>query len=191
MVSRLFPVALARGKHLFPFRTEQLSPSAPMVLGSQGPGRVGRRRFFLDDEPGTPRASRARRRSGRARAPGCAPSRGDRAGSSAGEVVRRRCARASGRSAGGGVGAAGRWGARGAVSGAHGVRQGCGCAGGAGRRRLVREIVRWCGCDGARLAGLAGPASACGAAGAVESIASAGSSRAAAAVDGRKGNMCS
>ena len=47
MVSRLFPVALARGKHLFPFRTEQLSPSAPMVLGPQGPGRVGRRRFFL------------------------------------------------------------------------------------------------------------------------------------------------
>ena len=46
MVSRVFPVALARGKHLFPFRTEQLSPSAPMVLGSQGPGRVGRRRFF-------------------------------------------------------------------------------------------------------------------------------------------------
>src|SRR5205814_7786151 len=45
-VSRLFPVALARGKHLFPFRTEQLSPSAPMVLGSQGPGRVGRRRSF-------------------------------------------------------------------------------------------------------------------------------------------------
>jgi FkbM family methyltransferase len=42
-----FPVAIARGKHLFPFRTEQLSPSAPMVLGSQGPGRVGRRRFFL------------------------------------------------------------------------------------------------------------------------------------------------
>ena len=46
LVSRLFPVALARGKHLFPFRTEQLSLSAPMVLGSQGPGRVGRRRFF-------------------------------------------------------------------------------------------------------------------------------------------------
>ena len=46
--SRLFSVALARGKHLFPFRTEQLSPSAPMVLGSRGPGRVGRRRFFLD-----------------------------------------------------------------------------------------------------------------------------------------------
>src|SRR5437763_442440 len=37
---------MARGKHLFPFRTEQLSPTAPMVLGSQGPGRVGRRRFI-------------------------------------------------------------------------------------------------------------------------------------------------
>src|SRR5215210_4066287 len=42
-----FPVALAWGKHLFPFRTEQLSPTAPMVLGLHGPGRVGRRRFFL------------------------------------------------------------------------------------------------------------------------------------------------
>src|SRR5215207_6438526 len=39
-------VALAWGKHLFPFRTEQLSPTAPMVLGLHGPGRVGRRRFF-------------------------------------------------------------------------------------------------------------------------------------------------
>ena len=38
---------MARGKHLFPFRTEQLSPSAPMVLGPQGPGRVGRRRLFV------------------------------------------------------------------------------------------------------------------------------------------------
>src|SRR5437588_12295101 len=42
-----FPVAMARGKHLFPFRTEPLSPSAPMVLGSQEPGRVGRRGFLL------------------------------------------------------------------------------------------------------------------------------------------------
>src|SRR4051812_18814949 len=41
-----FPVAIAWGKHLFPFRTEQLSPTAPMVLGPQGPGRVGRRRSF-------------------------------------------------------------------------------------------------------------------------------------------------
>jgi RimJ/RimL family protein N-acetyltransferase len=55
-----FPVAIARGKHLFPFRTEQLSPAAPMVLGSQGPGRVGRRRFLH------PRAAQraARRRCG-------------------------------------------------------------------------------------------------------------------------------
>src|SRR3954451_22396600 len=42
---------MARGKHLFPFRTEQLSPSAPMVLGPQGPGRVGRRRFDQCNEP--------------------------------------------------------------------------------------------------------------------------------------------
>src|ERR1041385_6562159 len=51
VVSRLFPVAMARGKHLFPFRTEQLSPSAPMVLGLHGPGRVGRRRFFCTSRP--------------------------------------------------------------------------------------------------------------------------------------------
>ena len=51
LASHRFPVALARGKHLFPFRTEQLSPSAPMVLGPQGPGRVGRRRFFFTIEP--------------------------------------------------------------------------------------------------------------------------------------------
>ena len=36
--SHEFPVAMARGKHLFPFRTEQLSPSAPMVLGPSGLG---------------------------------------------------------------------------------------------------------------------------------------------------------
>src|SRR3954453_6283762 len=42
---------MAWGKHLFPFRTEQLSPTAPMVLGSQGPGRVGRRRFNMTIEP--------------------------------------------------------------------------------------------------------------------------------------------
>ena len=46
-----FPVAIAWGKHLFPFRTEQLNPTAPMVLGSQGPGRVGRRRFFYRGRP--------------------------------------------------------------------------------------------------------------------------------------------
>ena len=40
-----FPVVIARGKHLFPFRTEQLSLSAPMVLDPRGSGRVGRRRI--------------------------------------------------------------------------------------------------------------------------------------------------
>ena len=39
---------IASGKHLFPFRTEQLSHSAPMVLGGQPPGRVGRRRFLVE-----------------------------------------------------------------------------------------------------------------------------------------------
>ena len=42
-----FPVVMARGIHLFPFRTESLSPSAPMVLGGKLPGRVGRRRNYL------------------------------------------------------------------------------------------------------------------------------------------------
>src|SRR3954468_22390808 len=37
---------IAAGVHLFPFRTEKLSPLAPMVLGGQPPGRVGRRRLF-------------------------------------------------------------------------------------------------------------------------------------------------
>ena len=45
-VSQNFRWLMAKGKHLFPFRTEQLSLSAPMVLGGQPPGRVGRRRFF-------------------------------------------------------------------------------------------------------------------------------------------------
>ena len=42
-----FRWCIAKGRHLFPFRTEQLSLSAPMVLGGQPPGRVGRRRFFF------------------------------------------------------------------------------------------------------------------------------------------------
>src|ERR1700709_984752 len=58
LVSHLFPVALARGKHLFPFRTEQLSPSAPMVLGLKGPGRVGRRRFLFEASDRPARAVR-------------------------------------------------------------------------------------------------------------------------------------
>src|SRR2546423_11337657 len=59
-----FPVALARGKHLFPFRTEKLSPSAPMVLGPRGPGRVGRRRFVIAG-----RLRAARRRTARSGGP--------------------------------------------------------------------------------------------------------------------------
>jgi hypothetical protein len=42
-----FPVATAEGSHLFPFRTEKLSPPAPMVLHGRLCGRVGRRRESL------------------------------------------------------------------------------------------------------------------------------------------------
>ena len=42
---------MAAGKHPFPFRTRQLSPPAPMVLGGRPPGRVGRRRDFFDEGP--------------------------------------------------------------------------------------------------------------------------------------------
>ena len=42
--ARTISAVIAAGRHLFPFRTEQLSPPAPMVLGGQPPGRVGRRR---------------------------------------------------------------------------------------------------------------------------------------------------
>ena len=41
---------IAAGIHLFPFRTEKLSPPAPMVLGAQAPGRVGRRPVFPQDQ---------------------------------------------------------------------------------------------------------------------------------------------
>src|SRR5579872_4299733 len=42
---------MAAGKHPFPFRTRQLSPPAPMVLGGRPPGRVGRRRDFALTRP--------------------------------------------------------------------------------------------------------------------------------------------
>ena len=46
--SKPFPVAMARGSHLFPFRTQQLSLLAPKVLGWTRPGRLGRcRNLFL------------------------------------------------------------------------------------------------------------------------------------------------
>ena len=43
-VQEIFPVVIATGFHLFPFRTEKLSPTAPMVLHTRG--RVGRRHFM-------------------------------------------------------------------------------------------------------------------------------------------------
>ena len=54
-VQEIFPVVIATGFHLFPFRTEKLSPTAPMVLHTRG--RVGRRHF-------TRQASRLERDSG-------------------------------------------------------------------------------------------------------------------------------
>ena len=39
-----FPVNIAWGNHPFPFRTRQLSPTAPMVLRGELRGRVGHRR---------------------------------------------------------------------------------------------------------------------------------------------------
>ena len=41
---RSIQVAIVAGFHLFPFRTEKLSPPAPMVLHTRG--RVGSRRFL-------------------------------------------------------------------------------------------------------------------------------------------------
>ena len=40
-------MAIAKGIHLFPYRTQKLSPSAPMVLGGRPPGRVGRCRISI------------------------------------------------------------------------------------------------------------------------------------------------
>ena len=42
-----FPVIMAEGYHLFPYRTQKLSLIAPKVLGGQPPGRIGRRRGFF------------------------------------------------------------------------------------------------------------------------------------------------
>src|ERR1700754_2234794 len=64
-----FRWCIAKGRHLFPFRTEQLSLSAPMVLGGHPPGRVGRRRFFIEQTNPEPPAMAALRRSGPALSP--------------------------------------------------------------------------------------------------------------------------
>src|SRR5918992_3465042 len=45
-------VTTAAGIHLFPFRTEKLSPPAPMVLRGRLRGRVGRRPFFRPSDTG-------------------------------------------------------------------------------------------------------------------------------------------
>ena len=45
-----FLVTIARGTHLFPFRTEPLSPAAPMVLPLGG--RVGRRQVPMSPVTG-------------------------------------------------------------------------------------------------------------------------------------------
>ena len=41
---KVIQVVIVAGFHLFPFRTEKLSPPAPMVLHTRG--RVGSRRFY-------------------------------------------------------------------------------------------------------------------------------------------------
>ena len=98
----MLPVAIAMGRHLFPFRTEKLSPSAPMVLGGQPPGRVGRRRSFTRKAASgrlwsfRSRSARARRGSSHARAASPeSATRGGRPMSSAGSRSRalshRRC----------------------------------------------------------------------------------------------------
>ncbi len=40
-------VIIAKGSHLFPSRTQKLSPLTLMVLGWRRPGRVRRRQIFL------------------------------------------------------------------------------------------------------------------------------------------------
>jgi hypothetical protein len=143
--SRRSPVAMARGRHLFPFRTEQLSPSAPMVLGPQGPGRVGRRRFFHRWAArraahrafwGRSRARSARNdgrwRSCEARAAWCSIGVVHGSDCAAGTPGRRR--RAGGRRSAARSGCRGRWGSwaasRGTCSSRSARRSGCrGCRG--------------------------------------------------------------
>ena len=51
-LSSVIGVAMAEGLHLFPFRTEKLSPPAPMVLPGRPGGRVGRRPLNHAKSPG-------------------------------------------------------------------------------------------------------------------------------------------
>ena len=45
VLSKRYPGGYSVGDHLFPFRTEKLSPTAPMVLHTRG--RVGRRQLYF------------------------------------------------------------------------------------------------------------------------------------------------
>ena len=47
-ISSPFPVAMTKGSHLFPSRTQKLSPSVPKVLGWRRPGRIGRCRIPIE-----------------------------------------------------------------------------------------------------------------------------------------------
>ena len=51
LMSALFQVTMAAGNHLFPSRTEKLSPPAPMVLQGRPCGRVGRRLVLFTEAP--------------------------------------------------------------------------------------------------------------------------------------------
>ena len=42
ILNRCFPVTIAEGPHLYPYRTQKLSPRSPMVLRGFSLGRVGR-----------------------------------------------------------------------------------------------------------------------------------------------------
>jgi hypothetical protein len=52
-----FLAVMAAGFHPFPSRTRQLSPPAPMVVGPQGPSRVGRRQIIRPKSPPIARSS--------------------------------------------------------------------------------------------------------------------------------------
>jgi hypothetical protein len=40
-------VIIAKGIHLFPYRTQKLSLLTPMVLGGRPPGRLGNRQTYI------------------------------------------------------------------------------------------------------------------------------------------------
>ena len=46
-----FLASMAAGSHPFPSRTRQLSPPAPMIVGPQGPSKVGRCQIIDSEEP--------------------------------------------------------------------------------------------------------------------------------------------